>query len=239
MVIVAVVFGSWGGEGLPAAEPESQTLNIVLLLVDDLGWADIGCYGADLHETPHIDRLAAQGLRFTDAYAAASICSPTRASIMTGKYPARIPMTIWHERAAAGPEPGHKLLPPESLANLPHEEITLAEVLHQQGYLTAHIGKWHLGTAAYYPETQGFDVNIGGTFWGAPATFYHPFAGAWSDGELRYVPGLGPGKPGDYLTDRLTDSAVKVIEEAGDKSIFPEYVLSHGAQSDRRQKRNC
>ncbi len=152
------------GDRSVAAEPTARP-NIVLLLVDDLGWADIGCYGADLHETPHIDRLAESGLRFTDAYAAAAICSPTRAAIMTGKYPARIPMTIWHERAAAGPEQGRKLLPPESLANLPHEEITLAEVLQQRGYLTAHIGKWHLGTAGYYPETQGFDINIGGTFW--------------------------------------------------------------------------
>ena len=207
------------GDRSVAAEPVERP-NIVLLLVDDLGWADIGCYGADLHETPHIDRLATEGLRFSDAYAAAAICSPTRAAIMTGKYPARIPMTIWHERAAAGPEQGRKLLPPKSLANLPHDEITLAEVLQQRGYLTAHIGKWHLGTAGYYPETQGFDINIGGTFWGAPATFFHPFAGAWSDGEPRYVPGLGPGKPEDYLTDRLTDAAVKVIEEAGKRPFF-------------------
>ncbi len=142
------------------------------------------------------------------------------AAIMSGKYPARVNMTIWHERAAAGPEQGQKLLPPESLANLPHSEFTVAEALKQAGYRTAHIGKWHLGTAAYYPETQGFDINIGGTFWGAPATFYYPFRGAWSDGELRYVPGLEPGKADDYLTDRLTDAALQVIGEAGDEPFF-------------------
>ncbi len=203
-----------------AADAATDRLNIVLLLVDDLGWSDIGCYGADLHQTPHIDRLASRGMRFTNGYAAAPICSPTRAAIMTGKHPARVKMTIWHERAAAGPQQGRKLLPPESLANLPRSEITIAEVLRQQGYHTAHIGKWHLGTAAYYPETQGFDINIGGTFWGAPSTFYHPFRGPWSDGEIRYVPGLGEGKPDDYLTDSLTDAALKVIEEAGNRPFF-------------------
>lgn len=194
--------------------------NVVLLLVDDLGWADIGCYGSDLHETPHIDALARRGMKFTDGYAAAAICTPTRAAIMAGKYPARLQMTIWHEWAAQGPQQGRKLLPPESVPNLPTTETTLAEVLQGAGYLTAHVGKWHLGTAAYYPEVHGFDINIGATFWGAPATFYHPFRGPWSDGEIRYIPGLGAGKPGDYLTDRLTDAAVKIIEEAGDQPFF-------------------
>lgn len=204
-----------------AAQDDSQKRpNIVLLMVDDLGWTDVGCYGSDLHETPNIDALAQKGIKFTDGYAAASLCSPTRAALMTGKYPARLKMTTWHERSAEGPQQGRDLLPPRSLPNLARSEVTIAEHLREAGYRTAHVGKWHLGTAAYYPETQGFDINVGGTFWGAPSTFHHPFRGPWSDGELRYVPGLGAGKPGDYLTDRLTDAAIQVIEDAADQPFY-------------------
>ncbi|UCF14283.1 MAG: sulfatase [Phycisphaerales bacterium] len=195
--------------------------NFVFILVDDLGWADVRCYGGDLHETPNIDRLARQGMRFTDAYAAAPVCSPTRASIMTGKYPARLHMTIWYE-SSANPPRGRKLIPPITQGNLPHDEVTIAEVLKKAGYFTAHVGKWHLGDAAHYPQTQGFDVNIGGTFWGAPYTFFYPYSGSGTrwDGEFRYVPHLEFGDEGEYLTDRLTDEALRVIENAKDKPFF-------------------
>src|SRR5947209_357160 len=212
-----------------AAEPP-RPLNVVLILADDLGWADVGCQGADLHETPNIDRLAAQGLRFTQAYAA-SVCSPTRASLMTGKHPARLGITIWLE-AARTPPPARnrKLIPPPAVADLPLAEETLAEVLRSAGYLTALVGKWHLGDAAHYPETQGFDVNIGGTFWGAPQSFFYPYRGSGPSGnEFRYVPHLELGKPGEYLTDRLTDEALKVIDAAvaGDRPFFLE--IAHHA----------
>ena len=198
----------------------SRKLNFVLILVDDLGWADVGCYGSDLHETPNIDRLARQGLRFTDAYAAAPVCSPTRASIMTGKYPARLHMTIWYE-SSANPPRGRRLIPPITQGNMPHEQVTIAEVLKEAGYFTAHVGKWHLGDAAHYPQTQGFDVNIGGTFWGAPTTFFYPYSGSsrWG-GEFRYVPHLEFGSEGEYLTDRLTDEAIRVLDRAKDKPFF-------------------
>ncbi len=188
--------------------------NIVMILVDDLGWADVGCYGADLHETPHIDRLAERGVRFTDAYAAASICSPTRASILSGKYPARLDFTIWHENAKNPPPLTNALIPPVSIDHLPLEEFTLAEALKAVGYTTVHVGKWHLGDAAYSPETHGFDVNIGGTHWGAPATFHWPYHGLFgsAQSEWRYVPDLPFGKAGEYLTDRLTDEALHLIE---------------------------
>lgn len=196
--------------------------NIVFVLVDDLGWADLGCYGSELHETPNIDRLARESMRFTDAYAAAPVCSPTRASIMTGKYPARLHMTIWYE-SSGNPPRGRKLLPPVTQGNMPHEQVTIAEVLKEAGYFTAHVGKWHLGDASHYPETQGFDVNIGGTFWGAPASFFSPYKGAkknrWG-GEYRYVPGVGDGPEGEYLTDRLTDEALKIMEGAKDGPFF-------------------
>jgi arylsulfatase A-like enzyme len=192
----------------------------VFILVDDLGWSDVGCYGSDLHETPNIDRLARQGMRFTDAYAAAPVCSPTRASIMTGKYPARLHMTIWYE-SSVNPPKNRRLIPPVTQGNMPHEQVTIAEVLKKAGYFTAHVGKWHLGNASHYPETQGFDVNIGGTFWGAPTTFFYPYGGPsrWG-GEFRYVPHLEFGSEGEYLTDRLTDEALRVIDKSKDKPFF-------------------
>jgi len=210
------------GLALCLAKPVSAAkLNVVFILVDDWGWADAGVQGSDFFETPNIDRLAEQGMRFTQAYAAAAICSPTRAAILTGKSPARLDMTIWHESASRGGPTNKRLLEAKAQPNLPHEEVTLAELFKQHGYFTAHIGKWHLGKAAFYPETQGYDVNIGGTYWGAPATFFHPYRGHWSqsDPELRYVP-VGPGQAGDYLTDKLTDHALRIIEKQREQPFF-------------------
>ncbi len=196
--------------------------NIVMILVDDLGWADIGCFGADLHETPHIDRLAAESMRFTNGYAAAAICSPTRASILSGKYPARLHFTIWHEYAKSPRPSKGRLQPPASMDHLPLEEVTIANVLKQQGYTTLHLGKWHLGDAGYSPEAQGFDVNIGGTHWGAPATFFWPYAGWFgrAQDEWRYVPDLPFGEHGEYLTDRLTSEALKLIDRVKDGPFY-------------------
>jgi len=206
--------------GLLPAGLAAERYNVLFILADDLGWSDVGVYGADLHETPSIDRLAAEGVRFTEAYAAAPICSPTRASILTGKHPARLHMTIWYEGALRAVR-DRELIPPETVADLPHAEVTLAELLGTAGYLTAHVGKWHLGAAAHYPEAQGFDINIGGTFWGAPATYFYPYRGAFGrDGELRYVPGLAGGREGEYLTDRLTAEAIKVMENAAGRPFF-------------------
>ncbi|MFZ4768038.1 MAG: sulfatase [Roseimicrobium sp.] len=201
---------------LHAAEPKP---NIVLILADDLGWSDLGCYGADLHETPHLDQLAKQGVRFTDAYAM-SVCTPSRAALLTGKHAARLHMTIWSEGSKGGPKK-RKLIEAGSLHDLPHTETTLARHLQKAGYLTALVGKWHLGDADHYPETHGFDVNIGGTQWGAPHTFFWPYSGSGRFGpEFRFVPHLEFGKPGEYLTDRLTDEALRVIDHAGDQPFF-------------------
>src|SRR5690606_1062309 len=165
----------------------------------------------DLHETPHLDKLAMQGVRFADAYSASPVCSPTRASILTGKHPARLGMTIWRE-GALDPSNDRRLLPAPSIADLPHAEATLAEMLQAAGYMTALIGKWHLGDAGHAPETHGFDVNIGGTHWGAAPTYFFPYRGPFGQAaESRYVPHLEFGQPGEYLTDRLTDEAVRVI----------------------------
>ncbi len=200
--------------------------NILLITVDDLGWADLGCYGADLHETPNVDAFAATGQTFTDAYAAASICSPTRASLLTSKSPARLNMTIWRE-AATNSLFDQKLIPPDVSANLPLDEITLAEALKAGGYVTAHLGKWHVGDGAHFPELQGFDINVGATVWGCPPTFFYPYRGEVYRSS-RFVPDLERSvngqydlnRDGEYLTDRLTDEAISIMERFKEESFF-------------------
>lgn len=201
-----------------AAEAEPDQPNIVFILADDLGWSDLACYGSDLHETPHLDKFANQSVCFTNAYAASPVCTPTRASILTGKFPARLHMTIWRESAA---ERGRRrLLEPVARGDLPLEEVTLAERLREAGYYTAHVGKWHLGTAASYPQPHGFDVNVGGTLWGAPQTFFYPYRGEQYFRDWRYVPDLEPGEESDYLTDRLTDKALEIIDRQSHRPLF-------------------
>lgn len=185
--------------------------NVLFVLADDLGASDLGAYGADLHQTPNLDRFADSAVRFTQSYTASPVCSPTRASILTGKHPARLHLTIWRE-AAHNPPTNRPLLPPRAMDHLPLEEVTLAEVFRAAGYKTAHVGKWHLGTAEYYPQTQGFDYNVGGTLWGAPQTFFFPYSGDRYFREPRYVPHLEDGKTGEYLTDRLTDEALAILD---------------------------
>ncbi len=209
--------------------------NIVVILADDLGWADVGCYGADLHETPHIDRLAKESVRFTQAFAM-SVCSPTRAMLMTGKHAARLGMTIWIE-ASLQKNTQRRMLEAESKHDLPFTEATIASRLRDSGYLTALVGKWHLGDADHYPETHGFDINIGGTHWGAPNTFWWPYRGSGRFGsEYRYVPHLEFGQPGEYLTDRLTDEALRVIDQANGRPFFV-YLAHHAPHTPIEAKK--
>jgi arylsulfatase A-like enzyme len=174
--------------------------NIIFIIADDLGGRDLGCYGSTFHETPNLDRLAASGMRFTDAYAACSVCSPTRASILTGKYPARLGLTDWLPGRADRPD--QKLRRPPIIQQLPLEEVTIAEALKEAGYRTAFMGKWHLGGKGFFPEQQGFDINHGGCQLGHPPSYFSPYS----------IPNLPDGPPGEYLTDRLTDDALKFIE---------------------------
>jgi arylsulfatase A-like enzyme len=196
---------------------ERKRPNFVFFLIDDLGWKDLGCFGSPFYETPNIDRLAAQGMRFTNAYAACPVCSPTRASIMTGKYPARLRLTNYIPGARSG-----KLLSAEYFHYMKLEEVTLAEALQEAGYRTYFVGKWHLGNAPYYPEKQGFDVNVAGDQSGAPPTYFYPYRrGRYS------LPSLEEGQPGEYLTDRLTDESLKLIERSKDEPFL--LYLSHYA----------
>ncbi len=187
--------------------------NFVFILIDDMGFKDIGCNGSSFYETPNIDKLAGDGMRFTDAYAACPVCSPTRASIMTGKYPARLNLTDYLVGRRRG-----KLIPPEYIHQMPLEEVTIAEALKEAGYTTCFIGKWHLGDKPYWPEHQGFDINIGGTRSGMPRNYFWP--------QWRGNPPI-EGRAGEYLTDRLTDEALKFLEGKKDKPFL--LYLSHYA----------
>ena len=176
----------------------------MFILVDDLGWTDLGFMGSTFHETPNIDALSEQCIQFTNAYASASVCSPSRAAILTGKNPARLQITDW----IPGADPqDQKLKGPAILDQLPLSEITLAETLRENGYNTFFAGKWHLGDEGFFPENQGFEVNIGGYHRGSPSGgYYTPYKN----------PKLPDGPEGEYLTDRLTDESIHFLDTIGE-----------------------
>ena len=188
--------------------------NVVLIVADDLGWADLGCYGSKYHKTPHIDRLAADGVRFTQAYAAAPVCSPTRASILTGRHPARLGITDW--LPGRPDRPDQKLLRPPVVTRLPADVPTLPGLLKKAGYTTALIGKWHLGGKGSSPTDRGFDVNVAGSEAGSPFSYFAPFQA--KDG--RVIPGLEDAPDGEYLTDRLAAEAEKSLGAHTGKPFF-------------------
>ncbi len=191
--------------------------NIIFILIDDMSWADPACYGSEFYETPNIDRLAEDGMRFTDAYAACPVCSPTRAAILTGKYPARVNLTDYLYGRAN--RPYQPMLMPRDVDHLPFEDSTLAEVLKNHGYVTAMIGKWHLGDTFSYPRHHGFDINIGGYKRGYPPSYYHPYVNPENPSNPE-IPTLDGGEEGDYLTDRLTEEALQFIENNRREPFF-------------------
>lgn len=179
--------------------------NIILFVVDDLGWTDLSSYGSDLYQTPNVDNLVANGAKFTNAYASCTVCSPSRASLMTGKYPARINCTDW---IAGHQKPFAKLKVPDWREQVDLGEVTLAEALKSNEYKTIHLGKWHLGEDdAFWPENQGFDINIGGWSKGAPQKrkdsngYFSPYGN----------PRLNDGQKDEYLTERLTKEALQYL----------------------------
>jgi arylsulfatase A-like enzyme len=185
-----------------------QRPNVVFLLVDDLGWADVGCYGSRFYETPNIDRLAARGMRFTQAYAAGSVCSPTRASIMTGRHPVRVDITDWIPGQNADRQPDAIFRHIDDRDSLALEETTIAELLRDADYQTYFVGKWHLGDAGALPTDQGFDVNIGGYIKGSPpGGYYAPFKNPY----LPDAPTPPEGDQTEYLTERLTSESSQLI----------------------------
>lgn len=208
--------------------------NIILILLDDFGYSDSGCYGSRFYETPNIDRLAREGVRFTDAYVACPVSSPTRASIMTGRYPVNTGITDWipGRQASNSSRPEDKLVALPFKLQLDPEEVTIAEVLKENGYSTMISGKWHLGEdSIYWPEYQGFDINSGGYSKGAPVKnnrsngYFSPYGN----------PRLKDGPPGEYLTDRQTDEAINFIRKAKDISFFL-YLSYYGVHNPMQAK---
>ena len=188
--------------------------NIVFILIDDLGWKDIGCCGSPFYETPNLDRLAGQGMRFTDAYAACPVCSPTRASLLTGKYPATVGITDWIDWAGTINPARGRLVDVPYLKQLPASEYTLANALQDHGYATWHVGKWHLGGKGSLPQDHGFDINIGGCQLGSPGEggYFSP----WTIPPLEDV----DVEAGTYLTDYLTDQAIELIQGKSGNPFF-------------------
>jgi len=200
--LILCVAGILGVHSLARAAEDCPP-NIVLVVADDLGWADLSCYAPSLWQTPNLDRLAQQGIRFTHAYAASCVCSPTRAALMTGRHPARLHLTTFLPGRKDFPD--QKLLQPSIRQQLPPEEITLAEVLKKRGYVCGHFGKWHLGEGPMVnPLAQGFDVYKGS------AGRYFNFKG----------PNLVARSEKDYLTDRLTEEAERFLEENRSRPFF-------------------
>ncbi len=188
--------------GIQCRNPiSSPKHNVLLILVDDLGWNDLGCYGSSFHETPRLDAFAQESFMFTNAYSASPVCSPTRAAIMTGKNPVSVNITDWIK----GRNPRNQRLKNiQDLDQLPLEEYTIAEALKDNGYHTFFAGKWHLGGEGYFPEDQGFEINIGGHERGSPpGGYYAPYKN----------PKMTDGPQGEYLPDRLTDECLKFIQK--------------------------
>jgi len=214
----------------PAGEARRSKPNFVIILVDDMGWTDATCYGSRYYETPNIDKLCSRGMKFTDGYAACAVCSPTRAAVMTGRYPARVGITDWiRARFQGGKIPAdrknpsgftggrnRKLLCPRNPYWLELDEVTIAEALKPAGYISCHVGKWHLGPDDWYPEKQGFDYNFGGCDYGQPPSYFDPY----SNRRLKGIPTLKPRKKGEYLTDREGDEAARFIKQHRDKPFF-------------------
>jgi arylsulfatase A-like enzyme len=206
----------------PVPAHSADKWNVVLILADDLGWADLGCYGSTYHKTPNLDRLAGQSLRFTHGYAACPVCSPTRAALLTGRYPPRSGITDW--LPGRPDRPDQKLKRPQLVNDLPASEVTLASAFKKAGYVTGHIGKWHLGGKGGAPEDRGFDVNIGGDHTGTPLSYFAPYVGKK---DKRFMPGLENAPAGEYLTDRYAAEAERFLDANRDKPFF--LYLPHNA----------
>lgn len=203
------------------SESSNKSPNVLLIVADDLGYKDLSCYGSDFYETPYLDKLANEGIKFTNGYASCPVCSPTRASIQTGKYPTKVNITDWIPGRAmySKPSPRDRFLSASLDNQLALEEITIAEVLKDNGYKTFFAGKWHLGqTWEYWPENQGYDINIGGHNRGMPNRnkekgykgFFSPYGN----------PRLNDGPDGEYLPDRLADETIKFIEDNKDQNFY-------------------
>jgi len=221
--IVQTCFVAFIAAVLPPEIFAATRPNVVFFLIDDLGWADIGAFGGGkFYETPHIDALAASGMKFTQGYAACPVCSPTRASIMTGRHPVRVDITDWIPGQKAGRNANPRFQHIDDRDSLALEETTIAEVLKEHGYQTFFAGKWHLGDVGALPTDQGFDTNIGGFNAGSPPGGYY---GPWKN------PYLKQNHEGEYVTERLTAESVKFLKQRDPARPFLLYLSHYGVHT--------
>ena len=209
-----------------AAQKSNSKPNVLIIFADDLGWADLSCYGSTFYETPHLDTLALGGTRFTHAYATSPVCSPTRASLMTGKYPVKTGVTDWipGRQANGKAKPFEKMVGPKTAYELSLNETTLAEQVKKSGYNTFFAGKWHLGEEEkYWPESQGFQSNIGGWSKGAPVGKTNDTTGGFFTPYGN--PRLTDGPPGEYITDRLADECIRFLDDVKGEPFLMLYSL--------------
>ncbi len=208
------------------AQQVSKSPNIILILADDLGWADLQCYGSTFYETPNLDRLAARGIRFTNAYASSPVCSPTRASLLTGKYPIKTGVTDWivgRQSNGKGAAYEKMVAQPFNYFLKPNEE-TIGEAALKNNYKTFIAGKWHLGEdEKNWPEANGFQINKGGFSKGSPAGYKNDSTGGFFTPYNN--PRLTDGPKGEYLTNRLTNECISFIEENKNAPFFLMYSL--------------
>lgn len=218
--VVACLTGLLSAVASPAYAAERP--NIVVIMADDFGWMDLHCYGNRKLDTPNLDRLAEQGMRFTDGYAASPVCTPTRAAMMTGQSPARLAIT--NHAPGNGDRfrlPGSDLQAADWSTFLPLEKVTIAERLREAGYATGFVGKWHLShrkgsdekgklEPRLRPEHQGFNLNVGGCNRGGPPSYFSPYR----------IPALESGPEGEYLPERLADECIEFVNSNHDKPFF-------------------
>jgi len=227
-ILLVVVFSSCTNSNTEEEKP-----NFLFILADDFGYHDLSCMGSEYYETPNIDRISNEGMTFTDGYAACQVCSPSRASIMTGRFPARHGITDWIG-APAGEDwrragRFNKLLPPEYEHNLDHESTTLPEAMKEGGYKTFFAGKWHLGSKGSWPTDHGFDINKGGWDVGSPrGGFFSPFEN----------PNLENREDGENLSMRLAQETVQFLKENRDTSFFAylSFYAVHGPIQTTQEK---
>jgi len=201
-----------------------QKPNVVFIMADDLGWNDLGVTGSDYYETPNIDRLASQGMMFSNAYSSAANSAPSRACLMSGVYtPRHGVFTVG--TSERGDKNKRKLIPIHNTEDLRADFVTMSEALQKSGYRCGHIGKWHLGDDAdgTGPLSQGFVLNIAGGRAGTPYSYFYPYCNQKGDCHV----GLEKGKPEEYLTDRLTDEAIQFMKESAGKQPFFLYLSHH------------
>jgi arylsulfatase A-like enzyme len=190
---------------------QKKPKNIVVMLVDDMGWMDLSCQGSKFYETPNIDALAKDGVNFKRGYAACPVCSPSRAAIMTGKYPTKTGITDWIDSRDPAWDRNTRLMPAKNKLKIEPSETTIAELLKTAGYTTFFSGKWHLGDEGFYPENNGFDINKGGYSGGHPASYFAPYKN----------PRLPDGPTGEYLPERLANETSQFIKNSSpDKPFF-------------------